>query len=911
MFERRVPLLLLASGFCGLLYEVVLGRFLALYVGSSGASHAITLVAFLGGLSAGALVAGRWQASALARLFPGRTAAAAALAAYAGLELFAAAWSAAFPHVADAVFQAYFALTSGRDPSGLATLASKLVVAFALVVPLTFAMGATLPVLAGGLERTVGSRSVAAVSRAYSWNAAGGALGALGTGFDFIARFGLDRTLVLGALVNVLVAAAALALARSLRDAAPERSASSEKIEEYQSLTAAAGRLLVAAGLTGFVTLAAEIAWTRLAGLLLGASVYAFALMLTIVIVAIALGSRASAALVARGRAPDAVFAATQLLAALGALWLVVRLPSMSTELLVLRSYLTPSEAAYPVWLFVAGLYFAAHVLPAALGLGASFPALLASARSAGLGTARATAWMLGVNTLGNLAGALLGAFWLMPALGPGPALLAGAALSVANAALVATRTRRGSLMAIGAFAAMSALTLVVPSPIALHIGLFRYHPGTPENARPAAEELLEGAEFRYERHARDASIAVIAHGDLLTFRTNGKVDGGTGDAAPQVSVGHAGFLVHPGARDVFVVGLGTGQTAAAAVSHPDTRVTVAELVPEMVEAAAHFAPYNQDVLKNERIRLVITDAREALQHARPGSLDLVVSEPSNPWVVGVADLFTLEHFVLTRSRLRPDGVLVQWIQQYELSEETLRSMLCTVHRVFPRIHVLRMGPGDLVLLAGGDSMRFDLAAATAEFSRPEVKAELVSHGGGRVPQSLLGLLALEVAALDGIASFCSGFDAPLEVRRPRLEYDAPRSLFAEMDASPALERLDLRRQPPSPDGSMLARALVAQPLDDVARAELEALFAARKIPHEAPLRQALSATLARDLAALAALPPPAEVPSADALCGLLRASPGFVVLAAPTVFGPAALPARVIEWSHRCGPGMDAAAAR
>lgn len=905
MFERRVPLLLLASGGCGLLYEVVLGRFLALYVGSSGASHAITLVAFLGGLSAGALVAGRWQGRLVARFLPGRSPATSALVAYAALEIFAAGWAAAFPKLADAVFSAYYALTSGLDPSGAVTLAWKLAVSFALVVPLTFAMGATLPVLAAGLERSVGARSVAAVSRAYSWNALGGAAGALLTGFVLVSTFGLDRTLLLGALVNLLVAAAALLTARRLREAEWADGAAiteTPEIRDDSAIPPGAWRLVAAAGVTGFVTLAAEIVWMRLAGLLLGASVYAFALMLTIVIVAIAAGSRLATAAIARGGAPEAVFATTQVIAAVGAALLVARLPHMSTELLILRAYLTPSEAAYPVWLAVAGLYFAAHVLPAALGLGASFPALLASSSRAGLGTARATAWMLGVNTSGNLAGAMVGAFLLMPALGPGSALLVGAGLSIANAALV-FRPAGALRLASGAGVAAALVAAAwLPSPVALHIGLFRYHPGVPEEARAQAEELLASAEVRFERHARDASISVIAQDGRLTFRTNGKVDGGTGDTAPQVSLGHVGFLVQPDARDVFVVGLGTGQTAAAAVSHPGTQVTVAEIVPEMLDAARYFGPYNHEVLENERVRVVLTDAREALQHLPPASLDLVLSEPSNPWVVGVADLFTVEHYALTKSRLRPGGVLVQWVQQYELGEETLRSMLCTVRRVFPVVHVLRVGRGDLALLAGDESMRFDVAAARAEFDEPSVRAELASHDDGRVPRSMLGFLALQIAGPPTMARLCDGFDAPLELRRPRLEFDAPRGVFAERSSTEWVESFDLRSNPGGDGADLLSRALADRPLDDQGRAELRTIFAARELRHERPLLRALSGELSGELAAVDAMLAGAGGSEA-ATCEILNKYGMLGDDLAPTVFGAVPLPDRVADWTRRCRP--------
>jgi len=916
MLERLVPALLFLTGASGLLYEVVLGRYLALYLGSSGASQAITLAAFLGGMAAGSLVIGRHGQRVFSRIGPVDRAGG-PIRAYAALEAFVGCWAVALPTLSEIIFDAYFALTTGSGLPGAVTAPLKLGVAMTLIVPLTFAMGATLPALAAGVLRLAPDRAVPLVSRYYYVNAAGGAAGAMLTGFWLIEAVGLDDALYLGALLNFVVALLVLKATESL-DTAPRTAPEDGRAQRPAKVATAAGPALpvwiFAAGTTGLVTLVYEVVWTRLAGLTLGASVYSFALMLTVVIAGISVGSAIATGLLRRRLAPTTVLSWSQIGAALSAVALTWRMGQVAEDIFFMRARLLPREDDYAMWLLIAGGVFALHLLPGAICLGAAFPSLLAGAARSGASADKATAWILGTNTLGNLAGSMAGGYLLMPWLGLEGVLAAGALLSAGNALLVSGRSigiRRG--VALGVVASSAVLTLVLPPERAqIDLGLFRQRAKGAEAARAIIDKMRREVGFLFRKDGRDATLTVESYpGNHIIFRTNGKPDGGTGDVPTQVLLGHVPFLFKLDIQDAFIVGLGTGQTAAAVVSHPGTRVTVAELLPEVLEAVRFFDSVNDHVLDSPRVTVRVTDAREALREAAPGSYDLVVSEPSNPWVVGVADLFTQEHFELTRSRLRPDGVLVQWIHTYEIGDAVLREIICTVRGVFPAVEIFRVTAGDIILVASAARMAVDPDLATQHFEDPSVRASLTFHARDDVPVDAEGFVALQLCGPTHVDRLCAAFDEPLRERHPSIEYRAPRAFFAGAGADGLLERLDLRVHPNVADDMQLARWLAARPLTDERRERLRRLFDARGVGREQPLMLSVATHARRPVEEQVlerGLPPLEGGGSLDeaharALCEWLDHAHVRPFAVGSTIFGPVSSQPRLNAWALRCHP--------
>lgn len=901
MLTRIIPLLLLLTGAAGLIYEVVLGRYLALYLGSSGASQAITLGAFLGGLAAGALLAGRLAAGPLRRL-------AQPMVAWAALEAGIGLWALALPWLADPLFDAYASVAIGLGPTSMAFIALRLCCAALLVLPLAMLMGATLPVLAACVERAAPERSVALVSRYYWVNAAGAAVGALAAGFWLIEEFGVERPLSLTAIVNVAVALVVFLAFRG-RPMAARRGDDSTAATDAHRLEAVAPlrAWLWAAGLTGFVTLGSEVVWTRLSSLLLGASVYAFAMMLCVVIAGISIGSAIASGVLARGARPGWVLALSQMAAAVAAVALVLRLDVLPQELLVMRSRMTATADNYGVWLLLGGGWTALHYLPGAIALGAAFPALLAGAHASGTRADRATAWILGANTAGNLLGAMASGFALMPLLGVERVLLAGAAgsLVVATVCLPRPLTAR-RILGPGVLALGGVLLFAIVSPDAslLARGLFRLRIAESSQLDAHRKAVASGRTV-FREDGKDATITVEHYpsGNLI-FRTNGKTDGSQEDAATQVMLGHLGFLFRPEARDVFVVGLGTGQTAAAALSHANARVKVAELSPAVVEVARLFGPYNGDVLKNERLEVVVADARDVLQAVQPGSFDLVISEPSNPWVAGIADLYTAEHFERVRASLRPGGVLVQWIHVYELADDVLRDIICTLRGSFEAVVVFRLDVGDLGLVAFTAAPTLDLIRAERAFSAPSVRAELASHRRHNIPMGLEEMLVGQMCGPGTVDALCTDFDTTLRERFPQVEYLAPRDFFAGRHADRTKKLLETRLGADS--DIFAARLWRDSPLDSRRRARLHTYLSAGGHPEEKALVAAtLPAGATPSAVEMLELGLPAVVPADKKQirpwCKILRVLEGELPTVQQTVIGPTRLGPRLVAWRQAC----------
>ncbi|HEY2960902.1 MAG TPA: fused MFS/spermidine synthase, partial [Pyrinomonadaceae bacterium] len=159
------------------------------------------------------------------------------------------------------------------------------------------------------------------------------------------------------------------------------------------------------------------------------------------------------------------------------------------------------------------------------------------------------------------------------------------------------------------------------------------------------------------------------------------------------------------------IIGFATGVTVGAMLQSPIQSVTCVELEPTTVEASAFFNHVNNRPLDDPRTRLIIDDARTYLR-VTPNRYDMIVSEPSHPWVPGVANLFTEEFFELGRQRLSEQGLFVQWVQIYQLSTESLRSVLATYHKVFPHVLVFRVGGlnkgKDLLLVGSNQPLKLD-----------------------------------------------------------------------------------------------------------------------------------------------------------------------------------------------------------
>lgn len=766
------------SGAAGLLYEVVWSKQLSVVLGNS--LHAISTVvaAFLCGLALGAWWLGR-------RLVHR----AAGARRYALLELGIAALglcSLAMPVALGPVIGAL----GGAFALGSAAFAFvRFVVVFASLLPPTLLMGATLPVLVEHFEHALVGP---ALSWLYAINTFGAVAGSLAGGFALIPGLGLRRTTIVAAALNVAAGAIAWRFAGASRAAAEASADAAAEVSGGAPARHAAGavapllprdaRVLIGVmlAISGFAALAFQIAWVRLFGLLLGSSVYSFSGVLGVYLVGLAIGSMLAGRFLLRldSLAGFAAMQAGIALSAAGAVWLFPGLP---------ERFLAIVQAAGTNWwsLFGAELVLVAAVIlvPCVL-LGAVFPvaARLLSAGDGGRAVGRAYA----ANTLGTIAGSLAAGYVMVPRLGVQGTHVAALALSALVALLAlaaAARARALPGATAGAVAGALALAAVLAGaapawqPIEMSAGVFR----------PAARAWIEGVSNPQEggrirsalgreklllyREGLNGSVLVTRDtlGRNTVMRINGKTDASDNDMLTQVLSGLVpGALADSGAR-TLVIGQGSGVTLESVLAAGAGRTDLAEIEPAVIEGSRFFQEPGRDPLADPRVHVVLDDGRTVLAQSRE-RYGLIVSEPSNPWMAGVNNLFTLDFYRLVRARLERGGVFAQWIQLYEISPATFRSILGAFLEVFPRGNAFVASErSDLILVACDDPRPLSLARLRApQVAGPLRRAKLLG------PEAVG---AFWIGTFDSLHVLAAGATFNTDDRRIA-EYRAPRDLI-------------------------------------------------------------------------------------------------------------------------------------
>ncbi len=757
------------SGAAGLLYEVVWSKELSLLLGNS--LHAISTVvaAFLCGLALGAWLLGR----RLARSGDGARM-------YALLEMGIGGLGVVSLPALRALDPLIGAMSDACGPGTSGFAAARFALVFVALLPPTLLMGATLPVLVEHFEHALVGPALA---RLYAINTLGAVAGSWLGGFLLVPGIGLLASTWAAAALNAAAALIALRFAGAPVTVVPAPPG------VLGTVTPAPGagvlpRALrvttaVALALSGFAALAFQIAWVRLFGLLLGSSVYSFSDVLGVYLVALALGSALAGRWLARASslAGLAVLQAAIALSAAAAVWLF---PSLPDRFLVIVQHAGTSWSG----LFLAQLVLVAAVIfvPCVL-LGAVFPlsARLLSTGDGGRAVGRAYA----ANTLGTIAGSLAAGYLLVPRLGVQGTHVAALGVSAAVALLALAAAARARALPrpvalavpLGVLAA-AALAWSAPAwnPVAMSVGVFR------PAARAWVESVTQGASGSLVRAAMAREEVLLYHeglnGSVLVtrdtlghntiLRINGKVDASDSDMLTQVLFGLVpGALADSGAR-TLVIGQGSGVTLGAVLAAGAGHTDIAELEPAVVAGSRYFQAPGHDPLDDPRVHLVLDDGRTLLAHTRE-RYGLIVSEPSNPWLAGVNNLFTLDFYRLVRSRLAPDGVFAQWIQLYEVSPETFGSILGAFLQVFPHGQAyVGSGRTDLVLVACDVPRTLSLA----RLSTPQVEPQLRR---GRLPGPE-AIASLYIGPFDSLRALAGHADLNTD-DRPVVEYRAPRDL--------------------------------------------------------------------------------------------------------------------------------------
>lgn len=627
-------LLFFLSGACGLTYQVLWLRLLSLVFGVTVHAASTVLASFMAGLALGAILAERLAG----RGHPLRV--------FAMLEAGVAASALATPLLLDAAAAVYRPLSAASADSLALLTAARVIGSSAVLLVPTVLMGATLPVLS--LAPIVRAASDTRLGTLYAVNTAGALTGALATGYVFIGALGIQRTFLLAAAVNLVVAGGAWWLAGRRHATGPEAADVPAPVTSVPATGVSAQAVLVVMTLGGFAALALEIVWFRILVQFLPATSYAFTTMLATVLAGIAAGSATAARRLRRPADGAGLLAWSQGL----------------TAVVVLLS-LAVLGATYAAGWRTSGLTQAAVVaiFPSSFLMGYAFPVALALWTRADLapGAAlRPVGRLYSANVVGGIAGAILAGFALLPALGSRRSLIALAGLYLVMGLALLVRQRRW-LPAAGLIAAFLALVPVVPDPFAV----------TLERRHGRNERLF----WQEEGVQTSVSIHTGAFRGWLMY-----LDGlhQASDAPEMVKlhrlIGHLPMVLHPDPRRALVVGLGGGATPGAVSQHASD-VQVVELSDSVRKGAEFFRHINYDLLRRPNVTLRVDDGRNFLTQTRD-RFDVVTADLIQPVHAGAGHLYSREYFTLVRDVLDDDGLVLQWIghrpeTQYKLIMRT------------------------------------------------------------------------------------------------------------------------------------------------------------------------------------------------------------------------------------------------
>ncbi|MCY1045968.1 fused MFS/spermidine synthase [Corallococcus sp. bb12-1] len=789
--------LLFLSGATALVYELVWSKYLGNVLGNSGQAHAVVLATFMGGLALGAFVFGR-TADRVKN----------PLALYGVLELGVGLYALAFPYVLGALEHVWLSVAV-HVPEHLRVGPRLLVSSLSLVVP-TLLMGGTLPALVRHFAASLaGVRKE--LARLYAINSLGAAVGVYIAGTRLVPLIGLSASATLAAGLNVFLALAALALARQHPPAVVVGAAAA--VEDVAYPRRAVRAALLGVMLSGFTSMLYQVTWIRLLSIVLGASTYAFTLILTAFILGIGLGSFW---LMTRKEGGDSLklYGWTQVglvLSLCVALPLYVRLPHLFrwSEWMLAREVET-----WPLFQAITFAFCCLVLLIPTFIMGAAFPAAarVATAKVSEVGRQLGGVYLW--NTLGTISGAVLGGLVLMPFWGMQGNFVAGAVANLLAAGLAFEATSHGKqaegakpvpawrvFAPVGGAAVLALLVLggMHGWPQRLSdIAAIRVDRKPPESYATLVERTKRLIRPLFYADDTFATVMVgeLSKENLRFMKINGKVDASNGgDIETQVVAGHLGALLQPREpRNVLLVGSGAAITAGSVLAHPVERLDMVEISPAVIEGARLFKADNRNAVDDPRTHIHIDDAKTFMALA-PIKYDLIVSVPSNPWVAGVSGLFTRDFFQLVDKHLAEDGVLVQWIHTYESNRELVRLVMRTLRDTFPHATTW-LGPEDLVMVASRKPLSFDAASVAARMARPEVKADLE-----RVDiKDLFALLSKQLHSDAGQKAFAG--EGPINTDDHNLlEYASPVAFFlSQLD----VRVKDERRAPDSGPGLLL-----------------------------------------------------------------------------------------------------------
>lgn len=687
------------SGFSALIYEIIWARLLSLVFGTSIEAISAVLTAFMFGLALGSYFGGRHADYVRKHL-----------SAYAITEILIGISSIIL----------YFAITN--LPYILNDLNSNLhieyghvftsivyLLNFLLVAIPTTLMGATFPLITK--HYVTNSHKVGlGIGILYGINTLGAVMGTFLCGFYLIPTLGVMETNFLAALISISLGVVALFADRNDRrihifNIKVFIAKSKPNLVPLKDREVMAVMIMLL--ITGFASMAYEVVWTKFLVLIIGNSTYAFSAILTVFLLGIALGSFILVKNIDKFKDLFFVLALIEL----GIFVFVAgTLPFLDNIPIVFQFLYNKLDSGFLSFELITFIIVLIIVFIPAVFMGAAFPVAnkIVTLKTNCLGHSVGSSYS--ANTLGGIFGAFLAGFYFIPTFGVEKTILLISSLSLLTALALFAKSKKLnnsaktiSILVAGSFFAFYVNWLPEWNHNILNRGVYAYADWFKENLESAGDMrafIKKRYELEWFKEGKTGTVAVTRIGTQLSLQINGKTEGSTGkaDMRTQVMVAALPLMLNDKAENIAIIGLGTGISLGVAEQFPVKHIDCIELSKDVIEAASYFNPWNHNAVNDAKVKMIMADGRNYLTYTEK-KYDVIINEPSNPWISGVSNLFTLEFFKVAASRLKEGGIMAQWIQLYNLPTKELKTLLNTFKKAFPHISVWVFSPTDLIVL--------------------------------------------------------------------------------------------------------------------------------------------------------------------------------------------------------------------
>ena len=685
-FQYLLILIFALSGATGLIYESVWSHYLKLFLGHAAYAQSLVLIIFMGGMALGAYYVSRFGLSVKNLLVS-----------YAIVEGIIGIFGIIFHPIFQYTYTSSFDYILPMLGSPSFVHFYKFFVASILILPQSILLGATFPLMTGGFIRLFPDNPGKSISLLYFSNSIGAAIAVLISSFYLISTFGLPGSLIVAGLINILIAVIVYGLARNLKQNTNKKVV--RKADQNWKLL-----ILCAAFFTGMASFIYEIAWIRMLSMVLGASTHSFELMLSAFITGLAIGGFWIRSKIDNLKNPEKFLARIQIIMGVFALS-TITLYNFSFDIMAFfMDALDETKSGYILFSLASHSIALLIMLPTTICAGMTLPLFTFILLKKGQGE-QSIGQIYSANTIGAITGVLFAIFLGMPLLSLKGTIITGAVIDIIIGLVIFKALTSISHRPYIAYVSLSLFILIIGYSTSFNTkrmasGVFRY--GIPE--------LDSKSEILFHKDGKTASVSISNWDNKqISISTNGKPDAEitianglppSQDESTMTLLAALPLSIFPEAETIANIGLGSGLTAHVALTLPDIRqIDTIEIEESIVSGAKYFGEKTKNIFNDSRSNIYIDDAKTFFS-THQKNYDIVISEPSNPWVSGVSSLFTREFYNVVKSYITDEGIFVQWLHIYEFDIDLLVSVLKAISEEFPYYSIYFADEGNLILIA-------------------------------------------------------------------------------------------------------------------------------------------------------------------------------------------------------------------